>query len=44
MSVLSVASMEGEPRAVFAALEHHWAESTLPDDSAWDERVVPRDS
>ena len=113
MSVLTVASLEGEPRAVFAALEHHWAdhapargllertvahgprgflvietweiasaateawarvrlegiptpdievygvlartgparptapswaELALPDDAAWDERVVPRDS
>lgn len=26
MSVLTVASFEGEPRAVFAALEHHWAD------------------
>ena len=24
MSVLTVTSMEGEPRAVFSALEHHW--------------------
>lgn len=24
MSVLTVASLEGEPRAVFSALEHHW--------------------
>jgi len=113
MSVLTVASLEGEPRAVFSALEHHWgdhapapglvertvahgpggflvietweteaaataawaivrlegiptpdmevygvvartgapgrpaatwAEMALPDDSVWDERVVPRDS
>ena len=114
MSVMTVASLEGEPRAVFSALEHHWAghapaaglvertvahgpggflvietweseaaataawaivrlegiptpdievygvlartggapapaapswiELALPDDSAWDERVVPRDS
>ena len=26
MSVLTVASLEGEPRAVFSALEHHWAD------------------
>lgn len=26
MSVMTVASLEGEPRAVFAALEHHWAD------------------
>lgn len=113
MTVLTIASMEGEPRAVFSALEHHWAHHTpaeglvertvahgprgflvietweteaaasaawslvrlegvpapdvqayavlartgppgpakpawselaLPEDSAWDERVVPRDS
>ena len=113
MSVLTVTSLEGEPRAVFSALEHHWgdhaaaqglvertvahgpggflvietweteaaaraawaivrlegvptpdievygvvartcaptpasatwSEMALPDDSVWDERVVPRDS
>lgn len=114
MSVVTVASLKGEPRAVFSALEHHWgdhapapglvertvahgaggflvietwetaeaataawalvrlegiptpdieiygvvartgapdrpaaatwAELALPDDSVWDERVVPRDS
>ena len=113
MSVVTIAGLEGEPRAVFSALEHHWAdhpqaaglldrtvahgpagfvvietwesqaaamaawdvirlegipspdvvgyrviartgsagtparswsEVALPDDAAWDERVVPRDS
>ena len=26
MSVVTVASLEGEPRAVFSALEHHWGD------------------
>lgn len=26
MSVVTVASLQGEPRAVFSALEHHWAD------------------
>lgn len=28
MSVLTVTSLEGEPRAVFSALEHHWGDHT----------------
>jgi hypothetical protein len=26
MSVVTIAGLEGEPRAVFSALEHHWAD------------------